>query len=689
MNLTARRQSKSQSPKTDSKAATPKSQKSNSPRQSNANRKKSSEIADTKAKRVRTGCLTCRERHLKCDEALGRCLNCRKSDRICRRGIRLNFIDIQTHAPPHVIARPRGAKVTFRDDSRFIASEYVGGFERYPPPQPESPVQERRQLHHEAFNLMGHDQLASLFQSVAHSFDPSAFEFSHSVADLLGGPDTWHDSHLMPGDELLPHGASRFARKLAMKQYNPSSLTDPEQVYLLQVFVEEVGLWMDSMDATRHVRSRISLPVLSFPSHHEKFTQILPLHAIDEPMLLKAFLACGARHLSLVNPSYGTEKATSYYDMATQDLMNAIQDPNRDSVLCTTAALVLSVYEVIAPQPALESNHISGSRALLRECGWTAKTSGLGGTCFWVSVIMELLSSLHFKWSLSWNPDSWGVDMNMDHAQPFGKGDDLWVHRSIYICAKIMNFRIAMEHLQSLGDSASQAQINDALQEWNLYQSWCEQWAKTAPRSVKPLGHVHPWQADSKSAFPSIWLLKRPAIVSQLFYHTACILLAKAHPMRSRIGLEMKELQQIHAHDICGIATNNKDKGVVNVLIRCLAIAAECLETRETQNEALGIFDTIVKDSIWHAEPIQDELKHVWGWQVAHPETVDPTQMHHDYYGLDPALRIHNGPEFPPRVSNPLLTASDFSLDNHPYQGFYVAPHHHTLQNYHYEPYLI
>lgn len=49
---------------------------------------------------------------------------------------------------------------------------------------------------------------------------------------------------------------SNFARKLAMKQYNPSTLTDPEQVHLLRVFVEEVGLWIDSIDPMRHVRAR-------------------------------------------------------------------------------------------------------------------------------------------------------------------------------------------------------------------------------------------------------------------------------------------------------------------------------------------------------------------------------------------------------------------------------------------------
>jgi hypothetical protein len=56
--------------------------------------------ASLKSKRVRTGCLTCRERHLKCDEAMPECLNCRKSHRECKRGIRLNFLEVNMRNPP-------------------------------------------------------------------------------------------------------------------------------------------------------------------------------------------------------------------------------------------------------------------------------------------------------------------------------------------------------------------------------------------------------------------------------------------------------------------------------------------------------------------------------------------------------------------------------------------------------------
>ena len=61
-----------------------------------------SSAAANKPKRVRTGCLTCRERHLKCDEGLPNCQNCRKSSRQCKRGVRLNFIDTTVKSPPMI-----------------------------------------------------------------------------------------------------------------------------------------------------------------------------------------------------------------------------------------------------------------------------------------------------------------------------------------------------------------------------------------------------------------------------------------------------------------------------------------------------------------------------------------------------------------------------------------------------------
>ncbi|CAI7652602.1 unnamed protein product [Penicillium glandicola] len=683
MNLRKVAKTQPDSPSVSTRPSTPKSQASDSqstprPRSS---RKKSSDAPDTKARRVRTGCLTCRQRHLKCDEAVGRCLNCRKSDRICRRGVRLNFIDTQTVAPPHIVARPHGSKLIFRDDSRLIASLYVGGFEMYPPIQPESPVQENRQSHHD-FDVMAADDLTELFQSVAHSFDPLSFDVPHPNAADFVGTDTWHQSHLVPGDELLPHGTSHFARKLAGKHEYHAFLTDPEQVSLLRTFVEEVGPRMDIMDEMNHV-GKIPYTLFFQHAHKVQFSQILPGFAVGEPTLLKAFIACGARHLSLVDPSYGDEKATHYYDEATRDLLNAINDPNRDSVLCAVAALALGFSENMPSQSKHNGDHSAGSRALIRECGWTAKTPGLGGACFRISVSAELLNCMRYNWTLSWGPDTWGINMDMDHPHVTnGSNQDLWHHRILYILARVMQASLRSSH--GLGDDAAQAiQLNE--HEWIIHNRWCEQWAKSIPRSLVPLGHLQPWQTSSNSVFPEVWLVNRSAIVSRLFYHASRILLAKTHPFQSDFDENMRKMQRSHAYEICGLVAHNTDRGVADISLYFLALAAECLETREAQEEVLGIFDTITKVTSSSAETIKKDLKQIWSWADAHPHTVTPAQIHNQFYELDPSLSVTHHPGSSPSLHNPLLTTGDFSLENHPYQGYYVPPHHHhTLNQYHY-----
>lgn len=52
-----------------------------------------------KRSRTRSGCLTCRDRHIKCDEQQPVCKNCIKSKRKCHRGIRLNFTQYTIYNP--------------------------------------------------------------------------------------------------------------------------------------------------------------------------------------------------------------------------------------------------------------------------------------------------------------------------------------------------------------------------------------------------------------------------------------------------------------------------------------------------------------------------------------------------------------------------------------------------------------
>lgn len=405
-------------------------------------------------------------------------------------------------------------------------------------------------------------------------------------------------------------------------------------------------------------------------------------------MLLNAFLACGARHLSLVNPAYHEDKALHYYDDATTRLLEALQNPNRDTVICATTAVILNVYEIMSERPLQRMNHIAGARALIKECRWTAKSSGVGAACFWINVGMELLSCIRFNWQVAWDPDLWGVDMDFSREIDYGR-EEGWTYRLMYIVAKIANFRSSVPRQAESTQHAEQMRLQTRFNEWNRLKEWIDSWNNASPRTLRPMGYLYPHQTSSKSAFPEVWLIKRTSIVARMFYHTGMCLLAQTHPVLSTRTPEMHDLQQSHAHDLCGIVAHNKDRGVASVAIRSLAIAAECLVLRREQEEVLDIFDRIQKETGWRTGFLHKELKEKWGWNN---EEQYQQQQHQNMSA--PMLPLQtfqyqssNLPQPPPPppslkpgprqgIINPILRSADFSAPTHPYQSHYVAPLH-------------
>ncbi|KAF2275557.1 uncharacterized protein EI97DRAFT_64083 [Westerdykella ornata] len=545
---------------------------------------------DNKPKRVRTGCLTCRERHLKCDEGKPICQNCRKSNRTCKTGLRLNFIDIQCTQPSIMAAPGPEYQIAFVDDSRDIASEYEGGLAKYGRVEDNNAPVDRNGLLAQMPNSMGPPQ------STPHPNLPpiQAYERqSHRTP-------SHHHSH-SHSESPYTAGASSYSGEQPPARSDARDFLDTqEEVLFMQVFVEEVGLWMDSMDPMKH------------------FSRLLPFHALREPMLLNAFLACGARHLALVNPKYNEDKALHYYDTATTYLLSSLQDPNRNSVICATTAVILNVYEIMCERALQRMNHIAGARALIKECGWNARSTGIGAACFWLNVGMELLSCLHFNWQVAWHPDEWGVDMDFSRETEPGH-EEIWTYRIVYIVAKIANFRATVPR------NSEQMRAPERCNEWKHLKDLADSWNERVPRTMHPMAYLYPGETLSGSAFPEVWLIKRTAIVARLFYHTAMCLLAQLNPLQSPSDPEMHELQQQHSRFICGIAAHVKDRGVASVALRSLAIAAECLDNRREQEEVLQIFDKIRQETGWRVGFLNEELKEKWGWN--NPSQQQP--LHH------------------------------------------------------------
>jgi len=586
----------------------------------------------------------------------------------------------------------------------MIAGEYVGGREMYPAEELESHLL----IGADPFGMAPPSALGSSVSSRQHILPmqpmtndsyPQAehtYHFDHQQVPQQQQQQQQHtrasSSYSNPTPSPYTVEPPESPRSLPTRDY----LKSQEEVLYMQVFVEEIGIWMDSMDAHKH------------------FSRLLPFHALNEPMLLHAFLACGARHLALVNPKYSEEKALHFYDVATRDLLHSLQDPGRDTILCATTAVILNVYEIMGERALQRMNHIAGARALIKECHWNARATGIGAACFWLNVGMEILSCLHFNWQVAWDPDDWGIEMELSPETESGK-EEVWTHRILYVVAKICNFRASIPRNP---DHARQT-LQDRHNEWLRLKGTADRWNENIPRTMHPMAYLYPGQTISGSAFPEVWLVKRASIIARLFYHTSMILLAQTNPIQGPNDPEMWSILDQNSKFICGISAHVKDRGVASVALRSLAIAGECLTNRREQEEVLQIFDKIRQETGWRVGFVNTELKQKWGWdttirgqeqQQQQQEAQQQQQQHQQHQQqrqlqpqdqqqeLNDHIQDNRNMIFqqqtpiivpqsmakvpvplipsstvrrPSGFGNPLLVA-DFSMPQHPYQTHYV-----------------
>lgn len=538
----------------------------------------------------------------------------------------------------------------------------------------------------DAFNSMKDNGSRAPSHNGYRSSDVSA---ANSVAGFtgVGPPSTFRggsgDSSAEPDMETGVMTPS--SEKSGEREY----LNSPEELRFMQVYVSEVGVWMDSLDKDKH------------------FSRMIPYHALKCPMLLNALLACGVKHLTLTQ-QYSDDKALFYYDTATTQLLRSLQNPERNTAECATTAVVLNVYEIMSEKPTQRMSHIAGARALIRECGWNAKSKGLGAACFWLNVGMELLSCLAFNWQTAWEPDQWGLNMDFSTENDTGN-EEIWVHRIFYIVAKIANFRASIPKFQEPSPHDEQVRLQARYAEWHRLKNMCDSWNNSCPRPMHPFGYLYPSQQTGadKSLFPNVWLIKRAAIVGRLYYHTAECLLAQINPILPKDSEEARGVQQHHAHQVCGIVAHTEDRGVASVSIRSLAIVAEILTDLAEQQEVVATLEKIDRETGWKLAGVIQNLKKVWGWEQMGQKGLGvqffprsgngnkmmmglPKQQQHQMESIQ-TRQMTTPPQqqmmpivtqsAPPQqlaAPRPIhvnpLSFADFSLPNHPYQNWYEPP---------------
>jgi hypothetical protein len=94
-------------------------------------------------------------------------------------------------------------------------------------------------------------------------------------------------------------------------------------------------------------------------------------------------------------------------------------------------------------------------------------------------------------------------------------------------------------------------------------------------------------------------------------------LLAQTNPLDPRDSRENRASQLHHAHHVCGILAHTRDRVVMSIAIRSLAVAGAALVDRREQSEVLDILQRISSETGWRLGRIVTELKFAWGWEDA------------------------------------------------------------------------
>ncbi|KAH7324985.1 hypothetical protein B0I35DRAFT_173183 [Stachybotrys elegans] len=609
-----------------------------------------------KSRRVRTGCLTCRKRHLKCDEGTPDCMNCRKSGRVCERGIRLNFLSAHIGHIPNRFADESWA-VEFKDESRDIAAEYEGGLRSYGPNVQKHVAKKPRQLaliKHPASPVTG---LAAGRTSPWRPCEPPAnqhtgaggqgevpgnFEHSnlHIEADFSPVPESYGiqvspynawdgtpdivpragDVQSIPSSSPDLSGFSLSPREIDMDNTCDCSLTQPfspslsysglasnprvhsatvGEVLYLKVYVDEVGRCMDLM------------------TQDKLFTYMIPNYALNSTVLLNALLACGARQLSFKAPEL-KEKAGHYYNTAVRTLFRKGGAAGQDLSERAIASVILYAYEVMWTRSLDYVNDANAPGELLRKCGWNSRSRGTAGACFWLNNWVQVLKCLAFRSQVGGSgPCDWLDGEELGAGETVYGQEDGWVRRMLSILAAVANFRASVHAASGGLKSRDMSAVGERLVEWQGLKRLCDDWHETCPKSMHPLVHLHASQAGLPTCFPSPWFPSSGAILGRLFYHTAQCILAQTYPHEPVHGEhEMRGLQKHHAHEICGIVARAQGGEIAVVAARSLAIAAAVLTERAERLEVLRILDQMNAGSSWGPalSQIKEDLEKEWGW---------------------------------------------------------------------------
>ncbi|THW05935.1 hypothetical protein D6D24_06693, partial [Aureobasidium pullulans] len=313
---------------------------------------------------------------------------------------------------------------------------------------------------------------------------------------------------------------------------NPSTdLGNQVVAGLLHHYIEHLAAWYDLCERDR------------------PFELLVPIRALDLPILFNAIIAFSAQHMTLSDSRYEVI-STVYHSACIQGLLSGLSDfdPGLQEDYLVAACLLRS-FEILKADSRQEQRHLLGAYRFSSTEDIDMTSAGLLQAGAWNYLRGEITVALECR-----RPVRLTINLDIRTAGP--QPESMHANTITYILARVINHCFDRS-------SADQQEMSDH-NEWRSLESELKFWKEGLPISYEPYSRA----SKEGNVFPSAWYLRpwhskldsssgRQAadantVAAAQYYLTAQTLLLLHNP---DTVLDVKNVARL-----CGIACTNENK---------------------------------------------------------------------------------------------------------------------------------
>lgn len=413
-------------------------------------------------------------------------------------------------------------------------------------------------------------------------------ELNPSSAAPVGGATAGALKDLRLSGGYRSKGLRLVHQPLSARPLGCTKLLKRRQLELWRNFSQNIAPWLDVCGSKRH------------------FQHTLPLLAKAADYLHYAVLAVSARHLELQHSgTIGTESIGLYADTV-QLLLPTLH--TLDTPVIATCVL-LCVTEMMSSPSHLCQESLQSCTVLMELADFNARSTGIQQSLFWSFTNLAVWSGLTTAAShsvpmrLFYPSDSLSTAISYIRSQTWGEG---YAKYAVYLTTGIID--VASNH--SIGPDSQRGTTE--LTRWKVLFDLLEDWHNCRPEEMQALMSYPSILDDYRHPFPMVLYGSAAAVLGNLLYHAAAILLLQQKPAAIDLPKNHKSLLW-HARQVCGIVAENHEKGVWPYAAQPLWVAGKAISNTIEREKIVEMLGTVQGECGWATGWYVNDLKLYWG----------------------------------------------------------------------------